>query len=244
MTTVQTNLHSREWTAPENLRVRGTVVVLGGRGETADVYNRFGTRISADSYTVVAFADAFGSEAEVASEIGARIAGDELTAPVIIVGSDVGAVAAVDVAGQLGADVAAVILAGYPTAGASTVTDDWESELLERTTCPVHRGVLDADAGVSHGSFAEALEADRIARDLSTLTVPVLAIHGGADSLSPLDGALPTYESNPDAQVWVIDGAKHDVLNDSTHRTTAAVIVQYLETLRAGVDQPLARRIK
>lgn len=244
MTTTQSNVLSREWAAPANLLVRGTVVVLGGRGDTADIYNRFGTRISADSYTVVAYANAFGNEDEVASEIRSGIAAGTLTGPVVVVGSDVGAVAAVDVATHLGTEIAAVIVAGYPAAESSIVAESWEAELLERTSCPAHRGVLDADEGVSHDSFAEALAADRITRDLSALNVPILAIHGGADLISTLDSVLPTYSSNQDAQIWVIDGAKHDVLNDSRHRTTAAVIVQFLETLRSGADQPIARRIQ
>lgn len=237
-------LTSRTWPAPEGLRVRGTVVVLGGRGDTADVYNRFGNRISADAYTVVAFAGAFDNEDEVVAQIRARIDAAELTAPVVVVGSDVGAVSAVDVAGALGSQVAALVVAAYPTAGAPFVAADWQEELLERTTCPMHRGVLDSDEGVEHGSFAQALEADRIARDLSAVTVPVLAIHGGADLVSPTGDALPQYRSNPDAQIWVIDGAKHDVLNDATHRTTAAVVVQFLETLRSGAAEPIARRVQ
>ncbi|MEF2977270.1 alpha/beta hydrolase [Subtercola sp. YIM 133946] len=244
VTTTTSPLISRTWPVPQGLRVRGTVVVLGGRGETPDVYNRFGNRISIDAYAVVAFADAFGNEGDVADEIRSRIASAELTAPIVVVGSDVGAVSAVDVAKELGSEIAAVIVAAYPTAGASFVAADWQEELLERTTCPVHRGVLDADAGVEHGSFAEALDADLVARDLSTLTVPVVAIHGGADLVSPLDDALATYRSNPDAQIWVIEGAKHDVLNDSTHRTTAAVVVQFLEAVRSGATESIARRVQ
>lgn len=244
MTTTQSALSSRTWFAPETLRVRGTIVVLGGRGETPDVYHRFGTRLSADSYSVVAFSGAFGNEAELIAELHSRIAGDQFATPVVLIGSDVGAVAAVDVTAALGSEVAAVILAGYPAADASFVTDDWESELVERTTCPVHRGVLDSDGSVLHGSFGDALHAARIARDLGTLSVPVVAIHGGADLISPIDGAVATYQSGRDAEIWVIEGAKHDVLNDATHRTTASVIVQFLETLRSGSQTAIARRLK
>lgn len=244
MTDLQSTVRSLEWSAPSDLRVRGSLVVLGGRGETPEIYNRFGRRISADAYRVVAYSDGFGNESEVVDAIRSGIASGDLVAPVVVVGSDVGAVAAVDVASRLGSEIGAVIVAGYPTAGAPTIAPDWQSELLERTTCPTHRGVLDADEGVTRGSFADALDPDRIARDLGALTQPVLALHGGADVVSPLGSALPVYRSNQDAEIWVIEGAKHDVLNDSTHRTTAALIVQFLETLRTGEAQPIARRVR
>lgn len=38
--------------APQGLRVRGTVVVVPGRGETRATYGRLGRRLAADAYRV------------------------------------------------------------------------------------------------------------------------------------------------------------------------------------------------
>ena len=38
-----------DFDGPAGLRIRGTVLVVPGRGESADTYRRFGSRIAADS---------------------------------------------------------------------------------------------------------------------------------------------------------------------------------------------------
>ena len=42
----------REWNEPDGIGPRGTLILLVGRGENGDVYNRFGSRIAADAYRV------------------------------------------------------------------------------------------------------------------------------------------------------------------------------------------------
>jgi hypothetical protein len=42
------------------------------------------------------------------------------------------------------------------------------------------------------------------------------------------------YASAPSAELVTIVGGLHDALNDQTHRTVAAVVVQFLERLRGG----------
>jgi hypothetical protein len=68
---------------------------------------------------------------------------------------------------------------------------------------------------------------------------PPLGLHGGADTISPLDQARGHY---PGALV-TIAGGRHDVLNDVTHRTVAATIVPFLERLRLGADLPVIARL-
>ena len=68
---------------------------------------------------------------------------------------------------------------------------------------------------------------------------PPLGLHGGADTISPLDEARGHY---PGALV-TIAGGRHDVLNDVTHRTVAATIVPFLERLRLGADLPVIARL-
>jgi hypothetical protein len=45
------------WTEPEGIAVRGTLVVIPGRGEQPGHYERFGRRIAADGYRVHAVTD-------------------------------------------------------------------------------------------------------------------------------------------------------------------------------------------
>jgi alpha-beta hydrolase superfamily lysophospholipase len=89
--------------APEGLRVRGTVVVVPGRGETRDTYARFGGRLAADAYRVRVIdpplldADDPAATDDLASRIGDAVdgtaAGDGVVRPVVLVGADAGAAA-------------------------------------------------------------------------------------------------------------------------------------------------------
>lgn len=38
--------------------------------------------------------------------------------------------------------------------------------------------------------------------------------------------------------MWLVDGGRHDLLNDLSHRSVAATIVLFLESLRAGPGLP------
>src|SRR5690606_36517660 len=96
-------------------RVRGTLAVVTGRGERAAVYERFGTRISADGYNVAVFeADADAAAAWLAT----------VESPRVLVGSDTGAASVLRVFTQ-GAEADAAIIAGTPVdvEGATQPTD-------------------------------------------------------------------------------------------------------------------------
>ena len=72
--------------------------------------------------------------------------------------------------------------------------------------------------------------------------IPVLAIHGAADPVSPVDAAIEAYQDLGATQVTVIAGGLHDILSDVSHRTVAATVVIFLERLRVGADLPLIAR--
>ncbi|MFC5786911.1 MULTISPECIES: hypothetical protein [Streptomyces] len=80
-------------------------------------------------------------------------------ARVVLVGSDTGALQALNAAAE--ADPAAplqgLIVAGVAsTDGASTADPgDWQAELEARTACPTHRQKLTDDAGFSRGRLSE-----------------------------------------------------------------------------------------
>lgn len=212
-------------------RVRGTIAVVTGRGERAPVYERFGRRLSSDGYTVAIFeadADAAASWISDAESVP--------DGPRVLVGSDTGAASVLRVLAQ-STPVDAAIIAGTPVDVSSAQPQD-----AERTACPLHLGVLDsADARTEH----VAADAVPDAADLAAVSVPVLAFHGSADTVSPVAEASAALDSVPDIEiVETIDGL-HDALNDQTHRSVAATIVLWLERLRGGnVHEPIVRPLR
>jgi alpha-beta hydrolase superfamily lysophospholipase len=92
---------------------------------------------------------------------------------------------------------------------------------------------------VTRGALYEPLPPDWYERALlAAVRVPVLALHGAADPVSPLDAARTEYAAAPAAELVSLTGGRHDALNDISHRTSAATVLLFLERLRAGGDAP------
>lgn len=229
------------WDEPEGVAARGTLVALTGRGETAAAYGRFGRRISADAYrvrVVTVDLDDLGAAHE---EVHALLADDSLPAPRVLVGADTGATFASVLAqgGQHALD--GLVLAGIALPGASTSetsTQSWDAELETRTACPAHRRVITEDRGFDRGALGRELPQawDDFAPAPSGL--PTLVVHGRGDPLTPVADALAPFRDHPATQTWVVEGGRHDVLNDVTHRSVAATVVLFLERLKLGSDLP------
>lgn len=207
-------------------RVRGTIALVSGRGERAPVYERFGRRLSADGYTVAVF------EAD-ADTAASWLAGIDADAPRIMAGSDTGAASVLRVLAQ-GSVADAAIIAGTPVDTTASQPED-----AERTSCPLHLGVL----GTAEARTDEvASETVPDAADLAAVSVPVLAFHGAADAVSPVDEAAALLGAVPDLELVETVGGLHDAFNDQSHRSVAATIVLWLERLRAGdVHEPVVR---
>ncbi|MEU0359849.1 alpha/beta hydrolase [Streptomyces cyaneofuscatus] len=228
---------------PEEPAIRGTVVVVPGRGETRDTYTRLGRRLAADAYRVrvvdavrLDADDPAGSLTRFGAQVAEAVAGtagpDGVARPVVLVGADTGAVA---VAALLGsgesAAVDAVVLAGLPARTAAFA--DWDDELDVRTFCPAHRSTLSGDSGFRRGALDEAVpEALLAAAYESEAEVPALILTGDADPLADRDALTRTAKSLPRARLSIVRDAHHDVLNDMQHRSVAAEIVTFLEALR------------
>ncbi|WP_327005074.1 lysophospholipase [Dactylosporangium sp. NBC_01737] len=209
------------WDPPAAIAVRGTVLVLPGRGEHAGVYDRFGRRIAADGYAV----------RSATPETAPSLAGDA-AGPVVLAGSDTGALHALALAAAHPDLFAGVIAAGVPAADGVAV--DWDGELEARTACPTHQARLTGDTGFQRGALALPVAANLLAP--APVAVPVLVLHGEADTVSPVGTARQLAATLPKAELGTVRDGRHDVLNDATHRTVAAHVVQWLERLRADKD--------
>ncbi|WP_338146079.1 alpha/beta hydrolase [Streptomyces scabichelini] len=231
------------WDEPEGIAPRGTLVLLPGRGEHGGVYERFGRRIAADGYRVRALGDAT-SDPDVVNDQAAKLLRDEtLPGPRVLVGSDTGALYAAQLAARGTPGLDALVLAGLPaTPNATAAASDWEGELDQRTACPTHRGRLTSDAELRRGALTDTPPPGLPATaDISVgvsvgISVPVLALHGADDTVSPLSEARRAYGALSGAEFVSLAGTRHDALNDVTHRTAAATIVLFLERLRLSPD--------
>ncbi len=129
----------------------------------------------------------------------------------------------------------AVVLAGLPgrSPGTAATVGTWDEELDVRTSCPAHRGALTEDPEVRRGSLDEAVpEAVLGAAYDSETAVPTLLLVGDADPLADHEALAHAAKSRASARFSVVHGAHHDVLNDLQHRSAAAEVVTFLETLR------------
>lgn len=248
MTLAEQHTTALTWTEPDGIAARGTVVVVPGRGEQPELYERFGRRIASDGYRVHAVTEPAQDEVTATGQIAALLAADS-PAPHVLAGSDTGALFAAGLAasGDL-PEIAALVLAGLPAplaaAPAPAATVSWDDELDTRTACPTHRARLTA-GNLRRGALYEPVPAGWLTRaGLSRVSQPVLGLHGADDPVSPLSAARAQYAALPRAELVSITGGRHDALNDQTHRTAAAVVVLFLERLRRDPEQLTAIAVR
>ncbi len=212
------------WTPPPAVHTRGTLAVIAGAAESTRVYERFGRRIAIDGYVVGVF--------EAADSDAARAwLADQDASPRVLVGSDVGAAAVLTALAER-EQLDGAIVAATPVGVAGPV------EVASRTACPVHLGVLAGEDAQTRRSVDITLPA----RDfLSAVAVPVLAVHGGADTVAPFAEAAAYLGAIPSLDVVETIGGLHDSLNDVSHRSVAARVVLWLEALRTGA--PVVRTV-
>ncbi|MED7947520.1 lysophospholipase [Streptomyces sp. BE303] len=239
---------SASWDPADGVVVRGTVLLLPGRGEHPGLYGRFGRRLAFDGYRVVA--TAHGGEAAEADALAERVAEERAAlpagAPVVLAGSDTGALLALAAAGPAAPD--GLLLVGLPTAGprpdgaqrtGTAPEGAWTDELTARTACPVHRGLLGSDPGYRPGALEEPVPAALSeAADRSDPGLPALLVHGGADLVSP-PATARRHAARLAAELLLVADGRHDALNDAPHRSVAAAVVQWLERLRGGPHLPV-----
>ncbi|WP_445184138.1 alpha/beta hydrolase [Pseudonocardia sp. Cha107L01] len=245
------------WDEPPGLAPRGTVVVLAGRGERPGVYERFGRRLAADAYRVRAVGDATadaGVEA-VSLQVKSLLEEPGRPGPLVLAGSDTGALLALRLVALGSVTVDGLILAGLPDPTLDTALDTGPDTALDtgpdavaepelRASCPAHQKLLrDADRDLFQTG---ALTRERIPAELrepiedtaAGVAVPVLGLHGDNDQLSPLAQVRARYTGLPHAELLTVADGRHDVLNAANHRSVAASVVLWLERLRLGAGLP------
>ncbi|MEU6764054.1 alpha/beta hydrolase [Streptomyces sp. NPDC046853] len=234
MTDLATTTPARTWQPPTGIAPRGTLVVLPGRGEHGLVYERLGRRLAVDGYVVHALDTTAGDSLEDVRAAAEAAIGPDATTPVVLVGSDTGALQALHLAagGDPRLPLAGIIAAGTATTTAApSGPADWDAELEARTACPTHRQKLTADADFERGQLSAPVPEHLLADARPAL--PALILHGAADAVTPLEQARTLAGRLPHATFGVLHAGLHDVLNDASHRTSAAHIVVWLERLRA-----------
>jgi pimeloyl-ACP methyl ester carboxylesterase len=229
---------TQTWLPTGPAPVRGTVVVLPGRGEHGGVYERFGRRLAFDAYAVHALDVSVDDALETVRDLVASLA-HEAVGPLVLAGSDTGALHALRVALDGSVTVGGLVLSGLPSVDIDAGGIGWEQELEIRTACPTHRARLTDDAGFERGALSSPVPSSLVSvladSALDSLgDVPVLVLHGADDPIAPVSGAVSLAARLPGAELAVARTSSHDVLNDAIHRTVAAHVVQWLERLREG----------
>ncbi|MDV6271441.1 serine aminopeptidase domain-containing protein [Rhodococcus globerulus] len=230
------------WDEPYGVNPRGTLIVLAGRGERSSVYARFGARLAFDAYKVRVVSDVAENVARARQQVSALLTDETLVGPKILVGADAGALLALQLAVHPELGIDAVIVAGAPVDGGVPPTD-WDDELEVRTACPTHQGVLSRES--ERGAVAIEIPTSLCAVTPANVKVPVLVLHGGSDTISPWGRATDDlYQHLPNKEIAVVEGGRHDALNDASHRTVAATIILFLERLKVGSELlPIVRLV-
>ncbi|MEP6479295.1 MAG: hypothetical protein ABJB03_07890 [Rhodoglobus sp.] len=219
------------WDEPAGANPRGTLIVLAGRGESPVVYSRFGRRLSADAYRVRAVRDVTDNVTQSLQLVRDLVAQSD-AGPVVVIGSDAGAVLALRLASDPRSGVAAVVTAGLPS-GSGLIADE-QSQLEARSACPVHRLVLTDRSAIDPTALSRDLPANLTLPRPETIGVPLLAFHGADDLVATPSQAISYYDEVPGSRVAIVHEGRHDILNDVSHRSVAATIVLFLEQLRNG----------
>jgi alpha-beta hydrolase superfamily lysophospholipase len=227
------------WDEPAGTAARGTLVVLVGRGETPASYARFGHRLAADAYRVRVLALDLADPDHARSAALGLLADADLPAPRVLVGSDAGATLVARIAAESGPAPDAVVLAGLavPPSPDQPVSS-WDGELEARTACAAHRRVISEDPDFRRGGLAEPLPAAWHDEEPRPLPVPTLVLHGTDDAVTSPATVVAAFQGAPHTRTHLVVGGRHDVLNDVSHRSVAATIVLFLESLKLGSPVP------
>ena len=163
--------------------------------------------------------------------------------PVVMVGHSMGGLIATRYAQRFPEDLAGLVLSG-PAIGLGPVLQGW---LEDPPSDPIDGAVLSRDPAVGeayaadplvyHGGWkVPTLQAfiaadDAIAAGPGFGALPLLYVHGGDDQLVPAGLAQPVVErlAGEDSELVVIDGARHEVFNETDQVETIGRVADFAE---------------
>jgi alpha-beta hydrolase superfamily lysophospholipase len=84
---------------------------------------------------------------------------------------------------------------------------------------------------------------DRLRRDFSQITLPLLLLHGTADKATKPSGSQAFYDAagSTDKTLKFYDGHYHDLLNDMGREAVLAAIMQWIDA-RVAAREPEGMR--
>ena len=167
--------------------------------------------------------------------------------PVVMVGHSMGGLIAARYAQRHADHLAGLVLSG-PAVGLSPVLEGW---LADPPSDPIDGAVLSRDPAVGEAYAADPLvyhggwkvptlrafiAADRaIAEGPDLGPLPLLYVHGSDDQLVPVALAQPVVErlAGTDSETVVIEGARHEVFNETDQAQTIGLVVDFAERVTA-----------
>ncbi len=241
----------RDWPVDAAARL---VVLVHGYGEHIGRYEHVAAALNARGSAVVG-PDHVGhgrSEGEpalvedfepIVDDLRAVVQDARGSLPVVMVGHSMGGLIAARYAQRFPEDLAGLVLSG-PAVGLSPVLEGW---LADPPSDPIDGAVLSRDPAVGeayaadplvyHGGWkVPTLQAfiaadDAIAAGPGLGALPLLYVHGGDDQLVPVALARPVVEriAGADSELVVIDGARHEVFNETDQDETIARVASFAE---------------
>ena len=236
---------------------RAKLLLLHGFGENSGYFHRFAaelTRADIDVWAPDHVGHGLSGEHDGLFEsvdqlaVNAAALLDEITAirpdlPLFLLGHSLGGLTAVKVAAEHSARLSGLILSGPPVVGRPAVLPEKmifsldESYVDDARNDPLGLTSPDAEACLWR---AVADFVPRMAPLLGRLDLPTLVVFGEHDVFTTPDEARIWTAGLSDAQLWVVPGGYHDILQDTMHRAVAAGIIGFIAD-HAVAGRPSAR---
>lgn len=244
----QPSFFYRRWTSDEPSSV---VLILHGFSEHSGLLHRLAAELTRCGSEVWALDHVghglsgagdrmFESVDQLAANADAllsRILTERTSTPVFLLGHSLGGLTAVALAAERAADLAGLVLSGPPIVGLPEPVPENMIFSLE----PSYLDELQHDAlgPASPESVANLWRAvgdflPRMAEMVDRLETPTLVIFGEHDVFTNPEAARRWSGSLPQARLWVVPQAYHDVLQDLSHRRVAAEICGFIHDHRLG----------
>lgn len=241
-------VYYRHWAAAEPT---AAVVFLHGFGEHTGLYHRYGFALNAAGIDLWAV-DQFGhgrspgergqfGTLEASSELAERITALAMSArpgiPLVAQGHSYGAVVTLFRLLEHPDRYRAAVISGAPLIPIRALLDLNTAMNLDSRGLsgdPFYLDSIENDPLAFSTADTRALTReldrgwDRFGVELPKLTVPTLAVHGGADPIAA-PGAVRAYaEQIPTLRYREFAGGRHDILNDSMHREVVETVVTFV----------------